>query len=569
MPWVTSRPSGARSGVAARLITRSLSSSEREVLAVSYPERQSTAHVPSVETGMWQALLDGVEDAVLVHDADNRIRLLNHAAVVLFPKLSVGGSLEELDIRALGAGRARDSELVELNHDGRRLRARHRTLGESLSAWYIQNVTDEVDHVNELLTQRSQVSFLAEASRQLGSSLQRGRTIRSIAQLAVPTLADCATVLLPARRGLFEWWRCAAPASPPDRGRAGRRILRTVPGLATALSGTPTELDPANLPPDGAWALPESPEGFGQILLSPMIHESRVVGILALSRHKARGGFPPEELALIEDFSTRAALALAQAARYAEQVDTAATLQADLLPPPLPSIPGAVLSACYRPAREPLRVGGDFYEVHAHDDGGAMFLLGDVCGNGVEAAALAGRVRQSLQALSLVETAPARLLHLVNQAVLAHGGNRFTTMLVGSLTPEPSGELELTLGGGGHPNPMVIRTNGSVDEIDVPGALVGILPDARFGQTTVTLAPSEVCILYSDGVTEARGGTTGRELFGPERLRAALRDFAGLPASTLIHRIEQRIDAWLDGRDHDDIALLAVQAAPMTTAELS
>ncbi|MCO1582311.1 SpoIIE family protein phosphatase [Crossiella sp. SN42] len=536
---------------------------------MSYPERPPPAHVPTVETGMWQALLDGVEDAVLVHDEHNAIRLLNHAAAALFPKLNVGGSLEDLDIRALGAGQAMDTELVELQHDGRRLRARHRRLGEALYAWYIQNVTDEIDHVNELLIQRSQVSFLAEASRQLGSSLQRGRTLRSIAQLAVPTLADSATVLIPARRGLYEWWRCSAAASPPDRGRAGRRVLRTVPGLAEALTGTLTELDPARLPADAAWALPDSPEGFGQILLAPMTHENRTVGVLALSRYKARGGFQPEELALIEDFTTRAALALSQAASYAEQVDTAATLQAELVPPPLPTVPGAVLSACYRPAREPLRVGGDFYEVHPRTDGSAMFMLGDVCGNGVEAAALAGRVRHSLHALRLVEEAPARLLHLVNQAVLSHGGNRFTTMLVGSMTPEPSGELELVLGGGGHPNPMVVRTNGTVDEIDVPGALVGILPDARFGEATVTLAPSEVCVLYSDGVTEARGGKTGRELFGSERLRAALREFAGLPASTLIHRVEQRIDAWLDGRDHDDIALLAVQAAPMTTAELS
>ncbi|MGO1057296.1 SpoIIE family protein phosphatase [Crossiella sp. CA198] len=536
---------------------------------MSYPDRPPTAHVPSVETGTWQALLDGVEDAVLVHDEHNVVHLLNQAARTLFPTLHPGGSLAELDIRTLTADQARDTELVEFQHDGRRLKARHRRLGETHYAWYIHNVTDEIDHVAELLVQRSQVGFLAEASRQLGSSLQRGRTLRSIAQLAVPTLADSATVLLPARRGLFEWWRCSAAASPPDRGRAGRRVLRTVPGLAEALTGTATELDPAQLPPDAAWALPEAAEGFGQILLAPMTHDARTVGVLVLSRRKARGGFQPEEAALIEDFTTRAALALTQAASYSEQVNTSATLQAELIPPPLPSVPGAVLAACYRPAREPLRVGGDFYEVHPRPDGSAMFLLGDVCGNGVEAAALAGRVRHSLHALRLVESAPARLLHLVNQAVLSHGGNRFTTMLVGSMTPEPSGELDLTLGGGGHPNPMVVRTNGAVEEIDVPGALVGILPDARFGETSLTLAPSEVCVLYSDGVTEARGGATGRELFGSERLRSALRDFAGLPASTLIHRVEQRIDAWLDGRDHDDIALLAVQAAPMTTAELS
>src|SRR5262249_13012876 len=154
----------------------------------------------------------------------------------------------------------------------------------------------------------------------------------------------------------------------------------------------------------------------------------------------------------------RSATALIHVAAYAQQAGAAALLEADLLPGPLPEVPGVALASAYRPAKESVRVGGDFYEVYPSDDGSALFMLGDVAGNGVEAAALAGRIEHSVAALRLVETRPSRLLHLLNQTIIGNSGNRFATLVVGSLH-QSDGRVELVLASGGHPPPVLLRAD--------------------------------------------------------------------------------------------------------------
>jgi serine phosphatase RsbU (regulator of sigma subunit) len=87
--------------------------------------------------------------------------------------------------------------------------------------------------------------------------------------------------------------------------------------------------------------------------------------------------------------------------------------------------------------------------------------------------------------------------------------------------------------------------------------LVGGLREARFGEAEVLLGPGDTCLLYSDGVVEARGPG---DFFGEERLAAALPACAGAPAAVVCEHLEQSVVEWLDGHDHDDVALLAIQA---------
>jgi serine phosphatase RsbU (regulator of sigma subunit) len=77
---------------------------------------------------------------------------------------------------------------------------------------------------------------------------------------------------------------------------------------------------------------------------------------------------------------------------------------------------------------------------------------------------------------------------------------------------------------------------------------------------TVELAPGETCLLYSDGVTEARGGRRGDEQFGADRLLHALGGCHRMPAPALAERVEQVTCDWLAHGDHDDIAVLALRA---------
>ncbi|MDI5943121.1 PP2C family protein-serine/threonine phosphatase, partial [Micromonospora sp. DH15] len=142
----------------------------------------------------------------------------------------------------------------------------------------------------------------------------------------------------------------------------------------------------------------------------------------------------------------------------------------------------------------------------------------------------------------------------------AHGQGRFATMVLGVVRPRRDGGVTLTMSGGGHLPPLVLRSSGEVETVGLSGMLIGVVPDPRIGEVTVELAPGETCLLYSDGVTEARGGAGEVDMFGDERLRRAVASGAGLPPAALVDRVLQLVDEWLDGQAHDDIAMLAVRA---------
>ncbi|MET8354031.1 MULTISPECIES: PP2C family protein-serine/threonine phosphatase [unclassified Micromonospora] len=152
-------------------------------------------------------------------------------------------------------------------------------------------------------------------------------------------------------------------------------------------------------------------------------------------------------------------------------------------------------------------------------------------------------LRQCLQALHRVESHPGRLLRLLNDALLettqAHGQGRFATIVLGVARPEREGGLTLTMAGGGHLPPLVLRASGEVETVPLRGMLIGVVPDPRVGEVTVRLAPGETCLLYSDGVTEARGGRRGDEQFGPERLVTAVTGCQRMPAPAVAERVEQ------------------------------
>ena len=136
------------------------------------------------------------------------------------------------------------------------------------------------------------------------------------------------------------------------------------------------------------------------------------------------------------------------------------------------------------------------------------------------------------------------------------------TMVVGTINRRGGGALVLRMSSGGHPAPLIARRDGTVDVVAVPGMLVGIMPKAAFGENTIELAPGDTCVLYTDGITEARGGDDGEELFGSGRLRAVLADCAGQPVETIAARVDQVVQRWSGGDSRDDIALLAIQSAP-------
>ncbi|MYW89147.1 serine/threonine-protein phosphatase, partial [Amycolatopsis rubida] len=287
---------------------------------------------------------------------------------------------------------------------------------------------------------------------------------------------------------------------------------------------------------------------------------SGMAGAVLLGR-RGEPAFGLSQGEAVEAFADAAGTALANAQRYARQEEATRGLESTLLPTPPAQVDGANFELWYEPAGGVLGVGGDFYDVLSRDDGSAFVVVGDICGKGAEAAALTGRVRHSLAALHLVERDGRTMLRLLNELLISGGSNRFATLVLGSIAAAESG-LDVTLASGGHPAPLVLRRGGGVEEISVPGTLVGVSPQARFAEATTHLDDGDVCLLYTDGVTEARNRTESTELFGDERLYAVLEDCVGQPAREVVRRLRDEVREWLGNSGHDDIAVLAIEAAP-------
>ncbi|MFE9954132.1 SpoIIE family protein phosphatase [Micromonospora sp. NPDC005299] len=526
--------------------------------------RSAGAALPD-DSRLARELLDGLAEAVVTTDRADVVTLVNAMAAELLPELSPGVDLADCPVPALAGAVRGGGGTFDTEHHGRRLRGVRRGLAGDTSAWYVRDVTEEQARAEALLAERSRTAFLARAGSRLGLALHRDETLRAAVTLPVPYLADAAVVVhrpSPPVEDQPHWVRYAADDPAPVTGVAGWRTVESVPGLIEALDGDATEPSPW-LDADLAEVLPAGSGQPGAVLISPMRSAGGPAGALILARRPDRSGFDPREVELAREFAARTGAALAAAELYGEQAHLARVLQNSLLPPDLPALPGMTLAGGYRAAGDSLRIGGDFYDLFPTSDGG-LFALGDVCGKGVGAAVLTGRVRQSLQTLRLVEQGPRELMELLNRALLdAPGAARraqFTTLLLGALTREPDGGLLARVAGGGHPAPLVVRTDGRIEPVPVGGMPVGALTEARFVEAEVRLAAGDLLVAYTDGVTEARGGPGQPEMFGDARLRRALASGAGLPPAALIDRLLQLVDEWLDGQMHDDIAMLVVAA---------
>ncbi len=122
--------------------------------------------------------------------------------------------------------------------------------------------------------------------------------------------------------------------------------------------------------------------------------------------------------------------------------------------------------------------------------------------------------------------------------------------------------LRLTVSSGGHPPPILLHAGGTVEEVVARGGIVGVLSDVRFQSTSVVVKPGETLLMYTDGITEARAESDREELFGEDRLQAVLRECTGLRAEAAVDTVRRAVFDWLGPSEHDDITLLAIQAAP-------
>lgn len=242
-----------------------------------------------------------------------------------------------------------------------------------------------------------------------------------------------------------------------------------------------------------------------------------------------------------------------------EQTRIATALQETLLPPVLPVVEGVDLAAQYRPSGSGNLVGGDFYDVFGDGGDGWYVLLGDASGIGPEAAGLAGVARYTARALAQSSSGPVDMLARLNDALLrAAPEDRFCTAVMAHLRPSATGGIHVDLASAGHPPPLLQRARGGTGPaMDGTGVVLGLLPDASFGEGRLVLEPGDALVCYTDGVIEAR--TRGGAVFGEHRLARVLRDARGRSATGIARRIERAVVDYRSPGDHDDVAVVVIR----------
>ena len=235
----------------------------------------------------------------------------------------------------------------------------------------------------------------------------------------------------------------------------------------------------------------------------------------------------------------------------------ARTLQESLLVPVLPHVPGLELASRYRPAGAGGELAGDFFDVFQGIGDSWHAVIGDVCGKGVEAARMTALARYTLRAAAMRGGPPSAMLTELNDALAhqAEGRGLYLTALVATVRETDDG-FAATLALAGHPPALVRRACGSVEEAGRHGSLLGIFSHVTLHDVELLLAPGDVLVLHTDGLTDARRGD---ERFGEARLRGAIAAASRPSAGTVVAELDAAVAGFSDGPADDDLALLVLR----------
>jgi PAS domain S-box-containing protein len=406
--------------------------------------------------------------------------------------------------------------------------------------------------------------FMANASETLMSSLDYEETLRNVAWLAVPEIADwCAVELVdergarqriavahrdPAKLELATRLRQFEPeVLRPDRGVG--RVLRT--GCSEIYQDISDEVLARAAVNDEHLDLLRS-VGFRSVILAPLTVGGRALGVMTLVNAESMRRFDEDDREFAEHVAARAAIAVENARLATARRQTATTLQRSLLPDAVPQIEGWSVATLYRAARAAaeVEVGGDFYDFFRSADGWVV-LLGDVTGKGVEAAALTSLVRHGGRFLSRYERSPGRILAGLNDELREQPGLWLCTALCACLRPG-----EAVIASAGHPPALVIRDDGRVREIGGVGPILGAWTGEDSIDRAVPIGADETLFVYTDGVTDTQGE---HERFGVQRLKRALRDAAGRTPEELLSQLDAELERFQVGPQADDTAALALR----------
>ncbi|HSL10774.1 MAG TPA: SpoIIE family protein phosphatase [Actinomycetota bacterium] len=414
------------------------------------------------------------------------------------------------------------------------------------------------------------LAFLASAGMTFASSLDAERTLRDLARMCVPRVADWCAIEIAGDDGVGQQIEVAH--ADPAKLALAAEYRRRYPPDADARTGVPNVLrtgQPELYPEitdemldagirDAEQRSMLGALGLRSAMIVPLVARNRVLGAITFAAGDESGRrFDEHDLAFVGHLARRAALSLDNARLYRERATIASTLQRSLLPPTLPDVPHVDVAAVYQAAAiERNDVGGDFYDVFELSGDTWAATIGDVCGKGVEAAALTGLLRHTLRAETLHARAPAKVLRNLNTGLMRHGTDRFCTVALAFLRPTPTG-VHVTVGCAGHPLPFVLRRDGTVQTLGEIGTVLGVLDEISVHDRDAELVPGDALVLFTDGLLDPRRSDPVDE----DGLSLRLAGYAGRDARAIAEGLARSVGDPATAPDDVAIVVLRVRDA--------
>ncbi len=299
------------------------------------------------------------------------------------------------------------------------------------------------------------------------------------------------------------------------------------------------------------------------VMCVPLLDQlNQALGVIQISTGDLAQQFSPDDLDLLASVTAQASLAVDNAKLHESlllqrdldrELEFATQVQLGFLPSEPPRTPDYEFADYYEPAH---RIGGDYFDYITLPSGDIAVALGDVAGKGVPAALLMARLHASARYHLLSATNPAEAMTSLN-AELAHSGLgfRFITLVMAVFHLKSH---TIHVANAGHLPPLLRRANGSVEAIGMKdsGMPLGLGGTQVFRELVVPLEPGEMCVFYTDGVTEAMDAQ--KEIYGSQRLTQAVAHGAK-SAKDMVQAVVDDVEKFYgDLPQRDDLCIVAV-----------
>ncbi len=305
-------------------------------------------------------------------------------------------------------------------------------------------------------------------------------------------------------------------------------------------------------------------EGFRGHVVMPLIAEGNSLGALVIDSRSPRQ-LDDNQMRFFQLLANQAAIAIERTRLYqealkqqrmVEELSVARQIQLSLLPDVPPVVPGWHFAAFYRPARQ---IGGDFYDFFELPSkrGEWGIIIADVADKGVPSALYMALSRTVIRTTALTGRSPASALMRASNLILKDSkSDLFLSAFYGKLDTE-AGRL-IYCNAGHNPGLWFRAATGDFEELTTRGIILGAFDDVELEEQRIDIAPDDVLILYTDGVTEAINPHF-RE-FGVRRLREVVASHADASAQEILESVVKAVDTHcVDAPPFDDLTLVVVK----------